>query len=162
MAPPSKPPVNTSSVGNTGSSGSVSFPPFTYNYNPAPKINLTVPAPYNLDLSEAKTKFTCTFCNTGKEYREQRAIYGKDGYSTVWVGCLDCFHWMVQRTTEAEQLRKLLAQAAAYVQVCHEGGDWDLLDGSSQTSAALLEIIRTSLCKPEAWNPSQERRNGKL
>lgn len=159
---PSMPNITTNGTNNIIPSASVppvSFPPFVYKYNQLTAAPTTFTA---AEFTSPDKGFTCFFCNTQKPFREQRAVYGADGYSTLWVGCIDCFRHMMQSTTESERALRLLAQAAAYVQICHEGGDWDLLDSSSQASAELLTLICQHLHKSETWNPSQERRSGKL
>lgn len=157
-------PMSSSSNSNNGTNTNPNpIGNLTYNYG-APAINtpyIQMPPQINIDLSKSST-FTCKYCGLSKSTTTRRIVYGSDGYSELWHGCVDCFGLVAKHGDAVPNLRNLLAQAAAYVQICHEGGDWDLVDRDAKKSAELLSQITYALAKAPDWDPSADRRSGKL
>lgn len=167
---PPDPPIKLNlSLNGTNNTNWGSFlpplPPLGYG-GPPP----AAPAPGQLHYSYGAPvdngAFLCAHCGKNSPIAERRIIYGADGVSVMWIGCYRCAAAQLSQTATNEYqlnlLRDLSAQAAAYVQICHDGGDWDLLDKSPAISESLFERLRLALGKSAGWNPSEERRHGKL
>lgn len=119
---------------------------------------------YKASVTQPQT-FICRRCNLSRPMSDYREYVRRDGVNEQWV-CVDCLEGRAISSSGAAladaNLRILLERAAAYVQICNEGGDWNLIDASPDLSRDLLMAIRTTLGRNEKWDPSQLRREKKI
>jgi len=157
--PPIAATVNNNINGTNGSSG---------HYNTLPPLSINIPPPqtwtYNYGPPSPALSFICPRCGQSKSMNDSREYVAKDGTSKN--ACIDCIEGTStpsgSKALANANLQVLLERAAAYVQICHEGGDWMLVDKQPELSRDLLESIRYSLSKDGKWDPSQLRREGKI
>lgn len=161
---PNIPPPPTASGGNSTTNGSNSagnFPPISINI-PPPITSSSYTANWSFNPAN---DFVCPRCGMTRPIEDYREYVNSGGTTTKGV-CISC----IEGTTPSKgtlalqhaNMDVLLAQAAAYVQICHEGGDWSLVDKTAEQSLELFLLIRQALRKKETWDPSQLRREGKL
>lgn len=161
------PPVTAASSNNGGKNpnlnGSNTYPPFSINLPPLSTAPLS-PGAWSYNYGAPTNTSICPRCGQSRSVNDMRQYVARDGTSKN--ACIDCIEGTtVGAGTKAlinANTQILLERAAAYVQICNEGGDWMLVDKQPELSRDLLEAIRHALGKDAKWDPSQLRRDGKI